>query len=424
MTNNSRFVAWKNSIADLSKPLSIVDKAALFLLSVCPVLQHYKGIFINAAVTVLLLLFPYVFWKIIKKDSLNVKGIKIVFPLIAFYLFQVVDHGTSVTEAGQAVVFIIYVTAISAGCFDTNLFIRMLTAVSAAACVCIIAQYFCYYFLGFHLQLVPTSLLLPRCRQWILLAQTGRYSITGKLMKFYRPSAFFLEPSHMFIYLFTPATLRLLCAEKKKELLTAFLLLLGMVLSTSGMGILTALMLFFLHLGKTQAKKKGFSATRLLKPANLLITLAFIAACLFAYFKIPFVHHSVARILSSGEDYSNAVEGRISSGWNLIKTLRGKQILIGVQDGMSGVTASMSGFNETLYQYGLIGLLISYVFYVQGLFRLRNGFFWVAFFTIMLSFFSQHTHSTMFMISSTFVFVEGYQRLRDHRKEKNIHLLS
>ena len=399
-------------VADFSESsVGFVEKAAISLLAICPIVQFYRGVYVNAAVSILLVLFPYVLLKIRIKRQISRKNFAIILPLIFLFLFQVIDHGTSVTELGQAVVFIVYVIAIACGCLSTRFFMRVIMFIAMLASVCIIVQYFCYYVFHFHLQMSPTSLLLPRSQQWVLLAQTGRHSITGKAIKFYRPSAFFLEPSHMFIYMFTPTTIQVLSMDIKnrKEARRSLLLLLGMVMTTSGMGIVVAILLCLIYMGRTRDWRKRFSVRKLLLPKNLVKICVFLAVCFISYYYIPFVRNSVERVLFSGSDYSNAVSGRLDSGLNLISSMHGKQIILGVQDGLSGVTASMSGLNETMFQYGIIGVILSYLFYLRGLFKLRNAYFWIAVIIIGISLFTQHTHSTMFMIYSTFVFFEGYK---------------
>lgn len=390
--------------------ISIIEKIAIILLAICPILQHYKGIYINAAVTVLLIVLPYAAVKLIKGGRINLAQVGIVLPIIISYLFQVIDHGTSITEFGQAVVVMIVVIAIASGCFNTKYFIRVITIVSAAASVLIFAQYICYYIFKFHLQLVPTALLLPRSEKWVLLAQTGRYSVTGHLMKFYRPSAFFLEPSHMFIYMFTPLTISLLSSSGKPNMKVSLLLAAGMILSTSGMGMVTTALLYPLYLGKKGGEDSKFSVKRLVCRENIIKLSLIALVAVIAFFAVPFFRNSIVRIFSSGSDYSNAITGRITSGLNQIEKMHGMQYVFGVKDGLGGITASMSGFNETMFQYGIIGVILSYVFYVRGLFTLKNEFFWVAVIIVALSFFSQHTHSTFFILYETFVFIEGYKK--------------
>lgn len=385
-----------------------IDRIVICLLAVCPILQHYMGPFVNAAVSVLLIVFPYAVLKLLKKN-IRVRELKIVFPLIVYHLYQIIDHGTSITEIGKVVLFIVYVIVIANACFDTAFFVKVITFVAAAACICIVLQYFCYYILGFHLQMVPTSLLLPRSQQWVLLAQTGRYSVTQKLIKFYRPSAFFLEPSHMFIYMFTPTTIRVLSARTVRQKMLSLLLLGGMVLTTSGMGILCAAALFALYLGKTRRNNKTFSLKRFFRPANLILMACLIVVFIAAYYKVPFLRNSIERVFSSGSDYGNAVSGRLDSGWKLLQNIHGIQWVFGVSESLSGITANLSGFIEALYQYGIIGVILSYLFYLRGL-KLKNEFFWVTIIILAVSFFSQHTHSTMFLIYAVFVFFEGDRR--------------
>ena len=97
----------------------IVNRIAVSLFAVTPILQHYKGIYQNAAVTVLILLFPYVILKLLNCNNL-LKGIQLVMPLIIYHIYQIIDHGTSVTEIGKTFLFIALAVAISNECFDSQ----------------------------------------------------------------------------------------------------------------------------------------------------------------------------------------------------------------------------------------------------------------------------------------------------------------
>ena len=399
---------------------NLLDRLCIILLAFCPILQHYKGLFINSAVTVLIVVFPYVLMKLMRKRILFLSDVKFVSTLILFFGFKVIDHGTTITEAGQAVIFSILVIAIASGCFDTKLFIRIVTIISATASVCIILQYICYYLLGRHIQMVPTSLLLAKSSQWVLGARTGRASITGRRIMFYRPSAFFLEPSHMFIYLFMPLALALLGDETETHnKKTAMLISAGMILSTSGMGILTAIGIWFVYFGQKR-KNKQFSLLEFLKPKGLLLAAGSVLAFVVMFRYVPFFKSSILRIVGSGQDYKNAITGRVSAGNELVRSIHGVQRWFGVEDRLAGIEFNMSGFNATMYQYGVVGTVISYLFYLQGIFKIRHVYFWISLVIIALSFFSAHTHSTMFMIYAVFVFTEGYKRLQRPLMEKEI----
>lgn len=393
------------------------ERLCLILLAVCPILQHYKGLLVNASVTILVALFPYIVIKLLKKRTIALSYAKIVLPLVIFFLYKVIDHGTDVMEAGQAVIFCVLVIAVAGGCFSTKYYIRVVTVVSAFASACIIVQYLCYYLLGRHIQMVPTGLLLDKSSQWILGAQTGRAGITGIMTKFYRPSAFFLEPSHMFIFMFIPLTLLMFAPnQSRKERWLSILISVGIVFSTSGMGIVTVIALWLLYLGKRKGLHRRFSIKKLLQPKTLFFFMLAGVGLIVLYLEVPFFQNSINRIIGSGADYSNAIEGRVARGNELVSRQSGMAFLIGVGDTLAGITFNMSGFNETIYLYGIIGVFISYSFYVHGLFKLKNSYFWICVIIIILSFFSIHTHSTFFMIYNTFVFVEGYSESLRQKK--------
>ena len=388
----------------------VVDKVCIFLMAICPILQHYIGFFVNAAVSVFLLIFPYVVYKFVMKRDIRIDRLKIVLPLIATFLFEVVDHGTSITEAGQAAVFIVYAAAIAVGCFNTKLFIRIMIYISLAASCVIIVQYFCFYILKFHLQVVPTSLLLERSEQWVGLAQTGMISVTGRPTSFYRPSAFFLEPSHMFTYMF-PALCVLLLNPRygKIERRYAMLITLGMVLCTSGMGIMAAFGVWMLHLGKSGNINNRFSLRTFFQPRAIPILIVIGAALIVLIRFVPFLNSSIVRIFASSSTVRNAILGRVGGGASVFKRLTGIRLLIGVSDHFANeLSGYMTSFYTSMYKYGIIGTAIAYLFYLQAALRLKNEYFWISIICIVLSFFSSHPFSTFFKLCMVMIFMEGY----------------
>lgn len=401
------------------KDISLVEKAYIVLLAICPILQHYKGLFFNAAITALIITGPYVFFRLCREKKLTFNRLKYISPLIVFFLFKVIDHGTSISEAGQAALFTVVVIGIACNCLDTKFFIRVVLIISSLASICIILQYICHYVFGFHLQMVPTSLLLDSSSQWILAAQTGQASITGRASRFYRPSAFFLEPSHMFIYMFMPLLFVLFSSTfRRKERIYSILITIGMVLCTSGLGIATAIGSWLLFLGKTGGENNKFTFKKFLRKKSMLLFFSFLVVALVLFMGVPFFQNSIVRIFSSGSDYTNAITGRVEAGTQLVTSLRGKYLLIGVSDTLTGISYNMSGFNSTMYRYGIIGTLISYGFYIHGI-RLKDRYFWISMVIILLSFFSAHTHSTFFMIYSTFIIMQGYNE-REEKLRSNL----
>ena len=251
----------------------LYDKIAAVLLVLCPLLQHYVGLVDNAATTVLLMVALYLIPRVLPHlKELTFSALKPVLAIVAFFVFKLFAHGTSVIEVGQVVLFVGFMVAYSLNCIDTGSMVKTGTHVAVLASGILLAQYFCYYILGFHLQMVPTGLLLPESAPWILGAQTGLAGITGKIGTLYRPSAFFLEPSHLFLYCFPFLMLNLFAGKKGEDtLVRSGLIAASLVLCTSGMGIATAACAIGLFLVTINWKERTFHISNITKKWNLIL---------------------------------------------------------------------------------------------------------------------------------------------------------
>jgi len=385
------------------------DEIFAFLFAISPILNNYRGLVVSAGITLLIIIFPYEIYKLLRRRTISVRSIRLLMPLLLFWTFKVIDHGSDVTEIGQVIIYIVLFMTLAEGRVQPEKMIRCAVIVSCVASACIIVQTISYYLLDNHIQFVPTSLLKTGSEQWIKLAQTGRISVNGRMMRFYRPSAFFLEPSHMFTYMCFPLFYKLLSPKiEKKDLYISIIISVGMILSTSGMGIVATAAVWFVFLGGAGNENRHFNIKNYFRPRNVMIIFAFMLAAIFMFYKVEFFNNSIARIFSSSTNYNNAVLGRISSGTKIIQSLRGEQLWLGVADHYSDVSAHMSGFNATMYKYGILGTLLSYLFYLRALFFLKDQFFWMAILIIVYSFFAAHSHGTIYMMYFITFFLEGY----------------
>lgn len=390
-----------------------IDKLCAFCLAISPILQHYMGPFEDAGHSILILFFPYVLLRLLyKMRSFRIADLGVVAMLIIFYLYRVVDHGPTFFKLAQRMLIIIYFMAIALGCINVKRVLKTAYYVSIAASVCIIIQYFCFYAFGFHLQLVPASLLLPRAGQWILGAQTGLAGITGRLGTFYRPSAFFLEPSHIFLYIFPHLFIMLLSQNMNRwRIRRAMLITLALVLSTSGMGISVAAGAWALYFGLSSGKQNIIKIWNIFKPKNVMALMVLLLLLVSMYFTIPTIGKSVDRILGN-TGRVDAISGRTTQSIAIIKSLAGSKLLFGVVESTSDFEAHMPGFMGTLYRYGLIGIILSYAFYVRCFFKLKAEYFWISFVIISVSFFSAHTHGTFYMLYYVIILLEGNNQLK------------
>lgn len=406
-----------------------MDIICAFLLAICPILQHYKGPIVDARATVLAIMTPYLLYKLWKKNEVN---FLIALPLIGFTICKVMFRGMNLTGLGREVLLWLFFIAVASQLIDTKSFIRVVISVSVVASALIVIQYVSYYLFDWHLQMVPTSLLLKSSSNWVKLAQTGTVSVTGKVMRFYRPSSFFLEPSHMTIYC-VPALLLLLLSPKldRKRLILAALITVGVIACTSGMGIVLCVGLWALYfvfyfreeqgdepitIGKLRIKGiktkdlqfKGVTLKGLrIKPVSLLLMAGMVIVLVLLYVFVDVFRSSINRIFYSTSG-STALEGRTASGMAALAQMNWLDWLTGERKMGKEAESYMAAFFGTIYDYGVIATVLSYVFYVYSLMKLKRQYFWMALMILGLSFLTVHTHGSSYMLHLCVLLFAGH----------------
>lgn len=364
----------------------------------------------NAGISVLVLGLPYIVLGLLAKlqnEKISVE--KIIFPLVLFSLYKAFIHEVNFMGIAQAIVIVIYYFAISEGVINLKSVFKSASRIAQVASILIIVQYVCHYIFGFHLKLVPVSLLLPESSQWIAGAETGQVGINGIRSELYRPSAFFLEPSHMFLYVFPILFVFLLSPNidnwRRK---IAILLTVGLFLTTSGMGIGVSCFAWILYLGFNSGKLNNIKLKNVFRIKNLIMLITFCIVFIVLCFTVPFFRDSIVRIFVGESGGSNAIEGRTAQGFNLIANLTGVKLLIGVTSTTVGIQFNMAGFVATLYKFGIIGTFLSYAFYVKNAICQKVPYKWIAVVIVFVSFFSAHTHGIFYMLYYVIILMMGY----------------
>ena len=416
--------------------ITVLDSAVALLLALCPFLQHYQGVMVDSRATVLLMIAPYLVIRLWQTN--RVMWVPIV-PLVLFSICKILDNGTGVSELGrEGLVCLVFLAAIS-GLIDFKALVRAWITVAVIGCVLLLAQYVCYYVFDFHLQLIPTRLFCEGSDQWMGLAETGKISILGNPTKMYRPSSIFMEPSHVALYC-VPAQLMLLFTPNFNRLrfVLALVLSAGVLASTSGLGIVLTMGLWFIYLalfcGENRGDKpilfiKGFTIPErrfkgvtikgknygaftfrgwTVRAINIVLVGGLVLAAVLMYAFVDVFRDSINRILFSQDGY-NAVSGRTSSGILAISKLQGSEWLIGKAVEGSEANGYMSGLFESIYKYGLLGATISYAFYVISAFKLNRQYCWFALLMLGLSCFTNHTHGSAFMMIFCIYLLCGYR---------------
>lgn len=391
-----------------------IDLIIAALLALSPILQHYIGLYQNAGVTALLICVPILLVKICLRGHISLSRSVYVLPLIIFELYKAFDHGISFGAAAHAIIILILFLAAANACVDLGAVLRISSLIAEAACVLIIVQYICYYILGFHLQLVSVPLLLPSSGQWFDGVRTGLISVSGTANGFYRPSAFFLEPSHFFLYVIPHLALTLMSegGDRRNKLAGAILLTVGLLFSTSGMGIGCAGLIWVVYLLLYSKEEDRFTIRSLASFKTVFWVVTGLCCAVIAYLKVPFIRSTVQRIFV-GDQYGNtAISGRVRQSGNLLAQIGGRELIFGVSKDLSNITYNLSGFANTMYQYGIIGIVLSYFIYVRGVLFQRRQYRMLALIVLIVSFFSAHTHGTFYMCYYVMILLEGFLRER------------
>jgi len=387
-----------------------IDRVGAFFLALTPILQHYNGLIVDAGVSVLVVLFPWIALRIVNKimryPTIKRQQLYIVLGLLMFLVFRTVIHGFTIMFLIYNVVMIVYFIGAAIGCINVKYFLKSAAGIAMLACILIMIQYVCYYILGFHLQLVPTSFVLPEAEAWKLGAQTGLAGITGKMGSLYRPSAFFLEPSHMFLYTF-PHIFMMLFSPKMnwRKIGIAILFTIGMVCSTSGMGIVTVAGAWGAFFAFANGRENRLDIRNALKARNFTMLMALAFAGVAAIICVPFLRAAVMRFLDSSN--RGAIAGRTRLANDLLATLEGTKLWFGVTNSTTGIGFNMSGYAATRYKFGIIGTILSYTTYVWGIIGLRRQYFWISILVVAVSFFSAQTHGTFYMMYYVLIILEG-----------------
>ncbi len=105
---------------------------------------------------------------------------------------------------------------------------------------------------------------------------------------------------------------------------------------------------------------------------------------------------------------STAVSGRIERALSLIRyKMSGSQYIIGVSDSVENVDFNLPGFFATMYKYGIIGTVLSYIFYLCCAVFAKGPYRWMGIIIVVTSFFSAHTHGTFYMLFYVLMLMDG-----------------
>ncbi|MBR5082390.1 MAG: hypothetical protein IKX35_08135 [Bacteroidales bacterium] len=384
------------------------DKVCALVLALAPLLQHYKGIVQNAGFTVLLLITPMLFLRTyykLKMGLVNKKCFYAIIPLIIFYFYTILIRDFNVMRLGYVLLLSWIFFCVSNGSINISYFFKYAKRIAVLATIAIIIQFIAHNFLGRTFDFRPLSLLVTQENIWV--RTSVNYGAAGFM---YRPSGFFLEPSHFFLYSFPIITVLLLSINRdKRNFQTALFLSLGLLLSTSGMGIAVVFGLWTLYF-LIYKKVKDYTLSSIISQVSVRsVVIVILLGIVFylAYRFVPFIQNAIDRVFVEDET-SNAIEGRTRLVKDFVSGITGRAMWFGSPNVIQDLDFNIPGFFATYIKWGIVGMFFSYWFYGQGLFKLKGPYFWLTLIIVVISYFTAHTHGTFYMLYFVVFLMNGY----------------
>lgn len=397
-----------------SENQAATDKICALLVAVSPILQHYIGFYKNAGFSVLIIAFFLLSLRSVPdiKNGIDLSSLKPILPLLLFEAYTVLDRSFQISRVMYVLFFIWVFICISIGALNVKYFFKYATAIVSIAAFLLVVQYISHYIFDCTINMRAFSLIVDQNSIWI------KHSLMkNRASRMYRPSAFFIEPSHLFLYSFSILCMLLLSPGMTKwRMKKAIIVTLALLMSTSGMGIFVAIGLWGLYFtafrGYTGSNRK---LSEFFTRKNLQIALVFVLAIVVAYFTIPIFHNSIKRVFFSANG-SSAIAGRLERANEYVKEITGSAILFGTPNVAGELDFNLAGLYATYIKWGIVGIALTYWYYLQGLFKLKGAYFWYSAIIVAISFFTAHTHGTFYMMYYVIFLANGYYEKALHER--------
>ena len=325
------------------------SKGYALMIALLPVIMVYRVPFIELGLSTVLIAAGLFYALIV--CTVNGRNIRygLMIPFVLYCCYAGIKGGVINTLLGIAI--IAHLAAISTGALNADYLKKVITAVALAAAVATAIQFVVHLLTGRHIPMIVSDWCLTDLEYYRKAITTG----VGRHETMYRPSAFFLEPSHMALYCVVALCFCLL--KDNPDYKKAIIISAGMVFTTSGMGIVMVAAVWLIFPFVTARQRM----ITLLKRILFLVVIAGVALVILS--RLPFFQSALARITGpisySGGQY-NAIWGRTVYWGVYITPMQGKDLFLGY--GLANKPPEFfTGWMTIIYCYGVLGLTLLYV---------------------------------------------------------------
>lgn len=357
---------------------NVVKRIIALIFALSPFLQHYNFPVIGKNIEYLLILFlggSYALFAILTRNPYKREEKFIGTPImIIMGLYCIIHHfmGTSLiykpgtTNIRNIISFFSVLTICVVIFKDAQIreyYYRFTELIAVLMAFVVGIQVVIYYVFGNPIS-IDRSFLFPFQD---LFTEGVKYSLSMSEMVIgglFRPSAFFLEPAHYSQF----CTIGLVSSLVRKKTLFnvhAVIISIGIVLTTSGIGILTTGMIWcaFIYINCDKLTRK--------KMLRILIgTMAFLIITIGLFYLSGSFRSAISRIFKGTEGHNSAIMGRLQNA-EFIGKLNGRELLWGTgyknmpTYGPLEVQYYMTGIVELIYCQGIIGTSLFLMCYLQ-----------------------------------------------------------
>lgn len=269
----------------------------------------------------------------------------ITIPILVCMLEDKFSLSDMLIRTARLIFYFVIVLYISKKYFDYKMTMKWIVNISILAVIYLFIQYLSYY--NFHIILKG---YIPAFKLYTTAYETNNYSLLYT-ENFYRPTSFFLEPAHCARYIIL-GLISVLFSNTlgKSRLLLSLLISVGILLTTSGQGLLllSIVWIFYLSLFIRRVSK-----SKILENISLISIGAFALYILSKY--TDTLQNTLSRVFTGTIQSNNAIGSRLSS-ISVIFQRNLFDIIFGQGYGtVPSENLWMSGLTYVLFGAGLIG---------------------------------------------------------------------
>ncbi len=327
--------------------IPIVQTIIMVLIGLIPIFVPYGS---SYSIATIIALFCSIVIFICLPFIVKEKSILICIPilLISFFLL----HGFSLSHfISWFLVIVLCLFFLSA----KQKFKVLSKTVKYCSCVCaivILIQVIVHYLFNFHIPFIISNLCIPEIEGTYYEAIENGFD--GKL---YRPSALFVEPAAFSQYCIVGLVMFMFDKGSIKSLTWSIVISLGIVCSTSGLGIVMVALAWIGYIGANV-----FLGNKKARKFFLIILLATIIAIVVAYNVLAPLKSAIDRIVN-GE----AISGRIKGWAKYFTSFSGLDFMIGKGSSSLPANTYLTGMMQVIWAVGIFGLILFIVFFILAL---------------------------------------------------------